>query len=148
MTSAPPVPLRPADFADLGRILETAGSLPLKTKLSADGHTIDLHSRNCDLCLKTGVPDTLIISRIFMPLPHHGLGSRVLAWLRRYALARGFTRIVVANLTTDDILGFCTKYGFHPASPVHGLSLPGLGGYGHFVLDLFPPPNDSKGPAD
>lgn len=137
-------PFQPADFADLARLLEKDSGLPLKTRLSADGHTISLHSRSCDLALRCDSHGSLIIHHLFLPLPRHGLGSQILAWLKRYALAHGYTRLVVENLTGDEILCFCIKHGFHPASPAHGLTLPGLGGYGHFLLDLTPP--DQKSP--
>ena len=68
----------------------------------------------CELYLRSErVPiPTLVIARIEMVPRHQGIGTQVLEWLKRYAVTKGFKRIVVENANTDDSVQFAKKRGF------------------------------------
>lgn len=74
--------------------------------------TLVIRGKRIELYARSSFQGTLTIARIQLNHKHQGIGIKLFNEIIKYATNKGFNKIDVESVMTDEMHKFCIKYGF------------------------------------
>ncbi|RPF57032.1 GNAT family N-acetyltransferase [Aquisalibacillus elongatus] len=111
-----PIELKESEFVDLKELINglTYSTVEIYDSIRDREMRLVSDGNRCELSLRSEfIPlQTLVIKNIVFTPKQKGIGSKVLSWLINYSVSKGFDRIVLENVNTDEGLNFAKSKGF------------------------------------
>jgi len=71
-----------------------------------------IRGEKVELYVRSIYNNSLVIARIQLNHKHQGVGTKVFNEIIKYAINKGFTKIEVESVMTEEMHEFCNKFGF------------------------------------